>query len=143
MSENRKKTLLNEMKKITFKMVALEGAKVTAVSRILDIPRSAIQTALKIIQPDGTIIESRRGGTTVTKLTREIERQITQLVNDNCTMITLYIVEKLGITVNETTVWRWLKKLHFAWKMTGPVTILRNDELSNLNGKLLSNGTRV
>ncbi|KII61374.1 hypothetical protein RF11_12788 [Thelohanellus kitauei] len=104
------------MKKMIFKMVVLEGQEVTAVSGILDIPRTTIQTALKKIQPDITIIESRRGCTTVPKLTPKIERQITQLVDDNCTMTTLDIIEKIIITVNEKT-----------WKMTRPVTILRND----------------
>ncbi|KII64613.1 Transposon Tf2-6 polyprotein [Thelohanellus kitauei] len=127
MSENRRKSLSNEMKKMIFKMVVLEGQQVASVSRILDIPRTTIHTALKKIQPDGTIVESRRGGTTVTKLTPEIERQITQLINDNCTMTTSDIIEKIGITVNETTVWRWLKKLNFSWKMTRPVAVLRND----------------
>ncbi|KII66591.1 hypothetical protein RF11_03433 [Thelohanellus kitauei] len=41
-------------------------------------------------------------------------------------MTTLDIVEKLCICVNEATDWRWLKKLHFLWKMARPVTILRN-----------------
>ncbi|KII64650.1 hypothetical protein RF11_10007 [Thelohanellus kitauei] len=83
-------------------MVVFKGEKITAVSRILDVHRFTIQTALKKIQPDGTIIESCRGGTTVTKLTSEIERQIIQLVyNDNCTMTTLDIPEKLDFTVNE------------------------------------------
>ncbi|KII66350.1 hypothetical protein RF11_14242 [Thelohanellus kitauei] len=100
MSENRRNTLSNEMKKMVFKMVVLEGHQVAAVSRILDIPRTTIHTALKKIQPDGTIIESCHGGTTVTKLTPEIERQITQLINDNCTMTNSHIIKKIGITVN-------------------------------------------
>ncbi|KII61210.1 hypothetical protein RF11_11295 [Thelohanellus kitauei] len=104
MSENRRITHSNEMKRMIFKIVVLEGEKVKAVSRIMDIPWSTIQTALKIIPPDGTIIESRHGGPNVTEFTPETERQITQLVNDKCTMTTLDIIEKIGITVNETTV---------------------------------------
>ncbi|KII68003.1 hypothetical protein RF11_02004 [Thelohanellus kitauei] len=113
MSENRRKTLSDEMK--------------------INIQSGGV----------GRRKKSRHGGTTVTKLTPEIERQIIQLVNDNCTMTTLDIPEKLDITMHETTVWRWLKKLQFSWKVTRPVLYFEMTQLSNLKGKLLSSGTRL
>ncbi|KII68921.1 hypothetical protein RF11_03830 [Thelohanellus kitauei] len=49
-------------------------------------------------------------------------------MNDNDTKSVMDVKNRLNVDAHETTVWRWIRKLGFTYKMTLPIPVRRNDE---------------
>ncbi|KII71583.1 hypothetical protein RF11_03358 [Thelohanellus kitauei] len=79
------------------------------------------------IETSNRIEADQRGGKRCTKITLEIEYQIRQLVADNCTTTIKGIIDILVLDVCHKTVWRWLKKNNYSWKITRPIPKKRDD----------------
>ncbi|KII69406.1 hypothetical protein RF11_11050 [Thelohanellus kitauei] len=91
------------------------------------IPGTTARSFLKKYETSDRIEADQGGGRKFAKITLEIENQIRQLVADNCTTTIQWIIDTLELDVCHTTVWRWLKKNSYSWKITRPIPEKRND----------------
>ncbi len=96
------------------------------VSEDLGIPRSTLSDLVKRYRATNSSTRSIRGGSRYTVFTNEIKDNLIKLMEDDCTLTIQCIIEKLGITVHISTVWKWIKRLNYTYKIVRPVPISRN-----------------
>ncbi|KII63854.1 hypothetical protein RF11_05876 [Thelohanellus kitauei] len=101
--------------------------KISSVSRTFNLPRSTVDDIVKKYRRTGVANKSAKVGALRVKLTPSISSRIVELMDDNVTQSVVDIKNRLNLSVDDTTVWRWVKKLGFIYKMTRPVPIRRND----------------
>ena len=124
----QKAPISEDMRKLVVRKVSQEGQKVKQVSESLGIAVSTIRHILKNYETYGTFTSRKRGGNQQKKLTEEVIQRLQSLIDDNIQYTLQDIVDNLGIDVHAATVWKWLKKLNYSWKLTRPVPERRNDD---------------
>ena len=79
---------------------------------------------------------SIRGGVTATKYNDEIIIRLLSLINDNFLYTLSELRAALYIDVHLSTLWRWLKKLNYTYKIVRPIPERRNDPEVKLERKV-------
>ena len=116
----------NEKRALVIQFVIEEGKSQAETSRQLKIPRSTVSDIIRAYYCDGRIIKSKTGGSRNVLLTEDLKTMLLQLIHDDCTITLQSMIEKLNLSVNRSTVWRWLKILNISFKMTRQVPKSRN-----------------
>lgn len=128
MSSNNKKNQVNtDMRNIIIKLVVNEGKKKIETSRLLNIPESTIRRIVNNYIDHGKIEANKRGGYKPSKLTENIKNTLVSLINDDNLYTVSDLIDKIEVDVSVSTVWRWLKKLNFSWKLVRPINPMRNN----------------
>lgn len=117
----------DELRNIIIKLVVEEGKGQSAVATSLNIPTSTINRIVLKFRQTGIKNAGKKGGCKPSQLDEDLKTRIINIVNDNYTITVEDIIQKLDLTVHTTTVWRWLKKIHYSWKLTRPIPQKRND----------------
>ena len=125
---NRNRSISNDLRDLVVKKVFNDGKSKRETARLLNIPESTIRYIIKSYEINGTSEKSTRGGSRPRKFTEDIRSRIVLLINDENPYTLSDIVRELNINVHESTVWKWLKKLNYSWKITRPVPERRNND---------------
>lgn len=122
----------NQVRSIIIKLVCDEGKQQKEVASLLKMPCSTISSIVSKFLNGGGIIRGTLGGARNIILTDDLKARLVALVNDDCTLTISSIIQRLGITVNPSTVGRWLKSLGITFKMTRSIPELRNNDVVKL-----------
>lgn len=104
-----------------------EGKSQREVASYLRIPRPTIQAIIYRYNATGSTTPGVRGHGRRTVWSVELQARLHTLINDNRTTTIKEIKMGLDVDVSLTTVWRWLKKEGYSYKMTRPIFERRND----------------
>ncbi|KII60279.1 hypothetical protein RF11_15376 [Thelohanellus kitauei] len=120
-------TVSDGVRQTIIKSVIEEGKPQIMVSRTLNVKKSTINRIIKKYREDGVTVACKKGGNRPTLLDDEMKKRIIETINDDCTISVDGIIKKLNLEVHSTTVWRWLKKINYSWKLIRPFPVKRND----------------
>lgn len=125
---NRNRTVSLELRRIILRMIDEEGKSQREVSRVLQIPRTTIESIMQSYRATNSILPCHPAVSHRRILTEEIKARIRNLVNDNTTVTIDEIQRNLDVGVHNTTIWRWVRSLGYTYKMTRPIYERRNDD---------------
>ncbi|MGL6145463.1 MAG: IS630 family transposase [Macrococcoides caseolyticum] len=127
MPNHRNNTISQDMRDLVIRLVINQGKSQRDAARITGIPRTTIQHIVLRYENTYLTTAGSRGGNTRGIFNQTIETQIRSLINDYETTTIEEIKTRLQVTANNSTVWRWVKKLGFTYKLTRPIYERRND----------------
>lgn len=123
-----RRSVSNEIRALIIRSVVEQGESISDAMRSFNLPRTTIYDIVKKHRETGEINKSSKGGAINVKLTEQLKTSLINIMNDNTSKSILDVKIELAIDVNVTTVWRWVKKLGYTFKMTRPIPSRRNDE---------------
>ncbi|KII73497.1 hypothetical protein RF11_00090 [Thelohanellus kitauei] len=106
-----------DLRRLVIKMVIEERKSQKEVSNTLKIKIPTVYWIVKTYRDKGTVIA----------LTDDMKQRLMETINDDSTICIDGIIEKLHLSVHTFTVWRWLQKINYTWKLTRPIQLKRKD----------------
>ena len=107
--------------------VTREGKSYRETARRYDISERSVRRIIKSYVVNGEINANSRGGARASLLNENIERQIRRLMDDNNIYNCGDIKDICGLSFDISTVWRWIKRLGYTYKMVRTIPEMRND----------------
>ncbi|KII69434.1 hypothetical protein RF11_13495 [Thelohanellus kitauei] len=121
MSSQTRRKISQDTRENIIRLVIQQGRSKREVAKLHNVPKSTVNNIVKRYEMTDSTQPGITGGARRTVLNDEISEQIRNMVNDNQTTTVQEILDGLNVQVTLSTVWRWLKKLNFTYKMTCPV----------------------
>lgn len=106
--------------------VLRHGESNREVARSLEINEKTVRRIISRYNTTGETTPLRRGGDRKSLLSNEIAEQIVGLMNDNFAYNLGDIKRILNVNVSIATIWRWLKKLNYTYKLIRTIPQSRN-----------------
>jgi transposase len=117
-----------DLRRLVIRHVIEEGNSVISAASTFNISVSSVRRFIKKHINGERIGPKNQGGARNTVLSAEIANQIHTLMLDNNIYYLHDLKRILDVNVHESTIWRWLKKLNYSYKLIRNIPIMRNDE---------------